>query len=791
MEHDGQQLEIFEVLISSGLETFHKSTANTFILMWNNTFGLQSYLEYPKSVELALRKLEPFVDLQLPSFPRSTDQEEVCKDNSQFELVTDHLQGEPTPPEFLESQDDLTNLALQMRSFDQQKLVSSPLNLVLSSRVNSSSPANRAGNHPVRPPEKNPTSTPKSRHRHDDSQVEFVAVESSPLSRHERESQYLTEHQRDVKERQRNETASMFPDFKSSSPSAMGKLTPGKLRGNSGLRTETGRDKPDDTPDDAPMTPTIAATLAENEEEFPVSSPTPTSQNPQAIPIRDLAEPSSCSTNEDIDALKPLDPPSSPPDSRSGRTDAEAASESIPPPEFEPDSQESREQGIEHVTENMPSGQPPVNHPKEDEEDYERDSGLEYVRQEMVGVSVPYSRPQSEEPASEGGSWETMKTTESTIQPAGPPLVDSTPDPTHISTEFSDTVDHGTLSQSNPTTGVDIIPDSFVSDLDDQIASQLSQDLELAVVLHRKEKEETPRKDKRSSRKKRLREQEAAAAASESPKRMRTRSSGNLPKAEEDGGRKSKRSRKSKTPKSTPVLSGQTKPEDHDRTLVSPLKTRSGRSKGTESQVSATKSQKRARSSEVDGEDRESMLTDSISDQPASKKKRSSRLRGQSVLSNISGEGSMTRRKHKAIQEKSRESVHTEETSAPQFMQQEEESKEIIRQQDDVNDSYNAVVVDNNANEGEGEVDNMEVSDTVSVPAIAAAPQLISQGTQTEMASAEREVEASEAGILGSLRRVLGAIRTVTWGRPALREIDDVMFDIRVEAHDANRRHDG
>lgn len=55
---------------------------------------------------------------------------------------------------------------------------------------------------------------PKSKLRHEDSQVEFTAVESSsPVAM---ESQLLTEHQREVKSRQQFETAPLYPEFSSS-----------------------------------------------------------------------------------------------------------------------------------------------------------------------------------------------------------------------------------------------------------------------------------------------------------------------------------------------------------------------------------------------------------------------------------------------------------------------------------------------------------------------------------------------------------------------------------------------
>jgi hypothetical protein len=70
-------------------------------------------------------------------------------------------------------------------------------------------------------------------------------------------------------------------------------------------------------------------------------------------------------------------------------------------------------------------------------------------------------------------------------------------------------------------------------------------------------------------------------------------------------------------------------------------------------------------------------------------------------------------------------------------------------------------------------------------------PRYVSQGVQTDdVMVIEPTTEPSQTGssILGSLRKVLSGIKNVTFGRNVLREIDDVMFDIRVEAHEAARR---
>ena len=58
--------------------------------------------------------------------------------------------------------------------------------------------------------------TPKARLRHDDSQIQFAAIESSPLQPDPVESQYLTDRQKDVRERQDREAAAMFPEIRSS-----------------------------------------------------------------------------------------------------------------------------------------------------------------------------------------------------------------------------------------------------------------------------------------------------------------------------------------------------------------------------------------------------------------------------------------------------------------------------------------------------------------------------------------------------------------------------------------------
>ncbi len=54
--------------------------------------------------------------------------------------------------------------------------------------------------------------TPKRRFRHDDSQIQFAAIDSSPLQLDELESQMLTDRQKEVRQRQILEATTMFPN---------------------------------------------------------------------------------------------------------------------------------------------------------------------------------------------------------------------------------------------------------------------------------------------------------------------------------------------------------------------------------------------------------------------------------------------------------------------------------------------------------------------------------------------------------------------------------------------------
>ncbi|KAF7714429.1 Uncharacterized protein PECH_001371 [Penicillium ucsense] len=87
---------------------------------------------------------------------------------------------------------------------------------------------------------------------------------------------------------------------------------------------------------------------------------------------------------------------------------------------------------------------------------------------------------------------------------------------------------------------------------------------------------------------------------------------------------------------------------------------------------------------------------------------------------------------------------------------------------------------------------SMEVStmpESITAEEISLTLDFATVAVQTEPVLPTRHSDNSEAGITQSLRDLLSEIKTASLGPNALREIDDLLFHIRVEAHEASRRH--
>ena len=74
-------------LVVAGFRSRHKAVVNESIAMWNNTFGVEASLEYPKDLKTILQKLRSLTELRLPDFPERNG-EEVSRPYLAAEIAT-------------------------------------------------------------------------------------------------------------------------------------------------------------------------------------------------------------------------------------------------------------------------------------------------------------------------------------------------------------------------------------------------------------------------------------------------------------------------------------------------------------------------------------------------------------------------------------------------------------------------------------------------------------------------------------------------------------------------------
>lgn len=189
--------DVFSCLFTSKSTTL----VNHAITMWNATFGLQETTTLGPSLKQALLELQKLTDIDIPGMPlhlKSQNPLEVSSPLGRVEALSSpsHNNDRPSPS-------TANVLAVHSLELGGQARADALIYLEEDQSDVPSSPATGKSN-----------SRPRS--RHDDSQVHFVPIESSPALVHELESQYLTVHQKDVRDRQRSEPAVVFADIRSS-----------------------------------------------------------------------------------------------------------------------------------------------------------------------------------------------------------------------------------------------------------------------------------------------------------------------------------------------------------------------------------------------------------------------------------------------------------------------------------------------------------------------------------------------------------------------------------------------
>ena len=270
----GEGLEQLDSLLAAGFRSTHKSTINEMIEMWNTTFGSRKQLVYPRALKEALERLQPFVDLELPGFGTYPDNADIAD-----------------APTFDDSQDEDVPHALGFTesSSGQQRSTGPPfVNHAFPLKSRQSASLSIAPQIGWKASERSPTAiASKMKLRHDDSQIQYVAIESSLLQETLDESQLLTNRQKEIRARRQAEPAVVFPDLRSS-PLTVNGLVKGPQ--NKPLSNATGRAEL--VEDGNPATPTLPMHSNMDRDEAMASSPTPQSKQP-ALRLDDIEVPSS------------------------------------------------------------------------------------------------------------------------------------------------------------------------------------------------------------------------------------------------------------------------------------------------------------------------------------------------------------------------------------------------------------------------------------------------------------------------------------------------------------------
>lgn len=268
------ELENIEPLLCAAFQSTHLGVVRITTEMWNHVYGHAQSIQYPEALKGVLIALGTSVDVVRPGL-------EILNHGSDANL------------NFVESQEDTTSsiitpakIEAASRSRPSTSRRSATSNLSKAAQVAQSSPLARI---------KSKGRTPKPKLRHEDSQVQFAAIDSSPAV--EYESQLLTERQKETRERQRD-TAALFPEIRSSPSTATRKARAGAGQHELPIASAT-------------LAPGRASTPEHDGvfEDFLTSTPTPRRGQPVMLPEQD----------QEMSA----DPPSSPPEPRGYRLMAE------------------------------------------------------------------------------------------------------------------------------------------------------------------------------------------------------------------------------------------------------------------------------------------------------------------------------------------------------------------------------------------------------------------------------------------------------------------------------------
>ncbi|KAF2468541.1 uncharacterized protein BDR25DRAFT_344263 [Lindgomyces ingoldianus] len=252
---DSSMLVVLEPLVTAGFSSRRLSIVNISITTWNATFGKEESLRYPSRLENILRRFHSTVNISLPSLS--------LKDEDVHET-----------PSFYDSDSQIVD---SERGFRSPRIKDSPFEIVKTIRssrspaVPSTSTRRMSSRH-----------TPKVRLRHENSQIQFEPIVSSPTDPLNQESQILTERQIEMIERQRG-TAHIFSDVASvSDPQPQENATR-----EPSMEFHSDLTRVDDLPSENSRTPLKSLASMGPMDVYLGSSPTPQARNRSQQVLRD------------------------------------------------------------------------------------------------------------------------------------------------------------------------------------------------------------------------------------------------------------------------------------------------------------------------------------------------------------------------------------------------------------------------------------------------------------------------------------------------------------------------
>ncbi|KAK4194429.1 putative telomere length regulator protein rif1 [Triangularia verruculosa] len=282
IEQPAQQLDSLERFFCASFASSHRSIVNSAVSLWNRLFEKVGHLDYPEELKASLIQLQLHADLVLPGLETAS---------SQFAGQQQML--------FTDSFEDFSLPRMSTRSSSRRgspRATSSPAKSPASARLTPSA-RRRVDTSPIRKLAATNRRKAAPKLRHDDSQIQFAAIVPTATNMDALESQALTDRQKEVRERQK-ENAAMFPEIRSS---------PRRSKRHAKTTEEFPSPAPEKITTPQAATPQARARF----DEYVSSTPTPRRGQPLMIPEHDMT-----------------DPPSSPPEPRRNPLAAEIRSRS-------------------------------------------------------------------------------------------------------------------------------------------------------------------------------------------------------------------------------------------------------------------------------------------------------------------------------------------------------------------------------------------------------------------------------------------------------------------------------